>query len=573
MAATTATSQPIHWKDIVAEKRQRQTASIPKEWIIDPPPSSQLDVTSFPDKCGLLTDRELEITNTTDVDVILKKLASAEWSSVEVTTAFYKRAIVAQQLVNCLTEIFVDEALARAAELDAHLKSTGKVVGPLHGLPISLKDQFKIKSHETTMGYVSWIGKYADSNSALVDILYECGAVPFVQTNVPQTLMWAETYNVIFGRTLNPNNRNLTSGGSSGGEGALIAMKGSPLGVGSDIGGSIRIPSGFNGLYGMRPSYNRVPYANAVNSMEGQESILSVFGPISNNISGLKAFMKAVVDSKPWLKDPLALRKKWDEEAYALLDRDGGKKLCFGILWNDGQSVPHPPITRGLEITKAALLAAGHEVVDWKPYKHAEMVDVISGIWDSGAEEDFATVTAPTGEPILTSMYDLEAAVKTEAAFRPPEGQPTMTAYQLWQLHKTKLQLRQEHLNYWQSSVSLTGTGRPVDAIISPVAPRTAPTHGNNIDAAYTTVWNGHDSSVCVVPITKVDPVLDAKKPRSNFLSAADERNYQLYDSPETFVDAPVSVQIVGQTQEEEAVLGMAEIVDAAVKAYKATSA
>ena len=97
--------------------------------------------------------------------------------------------MVDENQVNCLTEIFVERALARAAKLDDVLKKTGKVVGPLHGLPISLKDQLCIKGLETTMGYVSWIGKYAEKNAVLVDILEECGAVPFVRTNIPQTLM------------------------------------------------------------------------------------------------------------------------------------------------------------------------------------------------------------------------------------------------------------------------------------------------------------------------------------------------------------------------------------------------
>jgi len=101
-------------------------------------------------------------------------------------------------------EIFVDRALARTAELDDNLINTGKVVRPLHGLPISLKDQLCIKGLETTndpldqtncnsvimiIGYVSWIGQYAEKNAVLVDILIECGAVPFVRTNVPQTIM------------------------------------------------------------------------------------------------------------------------------------------------------------------------------------------------------------------------------------------------------------------------------------------------------------------------------------------------------------------------------------------------
>lgn len=161
------------WQELVADKRRRQTEAIPKDWLITPPPDTVLDVTQVPESCGLLSDRDLEITNTVDVATILHHLATAKWSSVEVTTAFYKRAIVAQQLVgrfsvnkfdvhpplqvNCLTEIFVERALARAAELDAILKDTGKVVGPLHGLPISLKDQVCIEGLEST------IGKFVDA--------------------------------------------------------------------------------------------------------------------------------------------------------------------------------------------------------------------------------------------------------------------------------------------------------------------------------------------------------------------------------------------------------------------------
>jgi amidase len=97
---------------------------------------------------------------------------------------------------------------------------------------------------------------------------------------------WGETFNHVFGRTTNPYNRYLTPGGSSGGEGALVAMKGSPLGVGTDIDGSLRIPSAFCGLYTLRPSYERLPYYGAVNALEGQESISSVLGPMANTLSG-----------------------------------------------------------------------------------------------------------------------------------------------------------------------------------------------------------------------------------------------------------------------------------------------
>jgi amidase len=82
---------------------------------------------------------------------------------------------------------------------------------------------------------------------------------------------------------------------------------------------------------------------------------------MTSSLGGLKVFMKAVVNSKPWLKDPLAVRKKWDEDEYDLADHGSGKDLCFAIMWDDGVVVPHPPIKRSLDITKAALQKAGHK--------------------------------------------------------------------------------------------------------------------------------------------------------------------------------------------------------------------
>ena len=122
----------------------------------------------------------------------------------------------------------------------------------------------------------------------------------------------------------------------------------------------MRIPAAFCGVYGLRPSYGRVPYGGAANSLEGQDSVLSVLGPITSSISGLKTFMEAVIKAKPWIKDPLAVRKKWDEDEYQLKDRDNGRKLCFAIMWDDGVCVPHPPITRALKRVQAALATAGH---------------------------------------------------------------------------------------------------------------------------------------------------------------------------------------------------------------------
>lgn len=99
-----------HWTALAAEKKQRQLKSIPQEWLVTPPPPSTLDVTGFPESCGLLNAREIEITNTS-VDVLLKRLASAEWTAVDVTTAFSKRAIIAHQLVSQVARHLLDDVV------------------------------------------------------------------------------------------------------------------------------------------------------------------------------------------------------------------------------------------------------------------------------------------------------------------------------------------------------------------------------------------------------------------------------------------------------------------------------
>jgi amidase len=303
--------------------------------------------------------------------------------------------------------------------------------------------------------------------------------------------------------------------------------------------------------------------------MEGQDSLASVLGPLSTDLCGIRLFMQAVIGLKPWLKDPLSPRKQWNEDEYRLTEHGGGKKLTFGILWNDGLVVPQPPVIRALEMTKEAVIAAGHDVVDWKPHKHAELYEVTTDIWAAAGEADYAAIASQTGEPILKSMSNFGTSSGTAEAgvYIKDTG---ISAFELFQIQKRRATLRKEYLDYWQSTESSTSTGRPVDAIISPVAPFPPPPHGKNSSAEYTCIWNALDYPACVFPVTEVDPVLDQPKPAHQFLSKADQRVYELYDSPETFKKAPVGLQLVGQCQEDEAVIAMTEIVDAALRGKKA---
>lgn len=177
------------WKAKAAAKRASQYESIPREWRLPEPLPQPKNTYDYLKTSGVLTTEELSITEITDAGLLLRKIASGSLTAVTVTKAFCKRAAIAQQLIRCCTEMFFDEAIKTAERLDQHLKSTGKVVGPLHGLPVSLKDSFDIVGHDSTLGWVSEIGKSRTHDAALVKVLKAQGAVLYVKTNIPQSLM------------------------------------------------------------------------------------------------------------------------------------------------------------------------------------------------------------------------------------------------------------------------------------------------------------------------------------------------------------------------------------------------
>lgn len=277
-------------------------------------------------------------------------------------------------------EIFFSAAISDAEELDEYYSLHGKPIGPLHGLPVSLKDQFHVRGVDTTIGYVGWIGsfegsfgteKYHSFESEMVRELRNLGAVLYVKTAVPHTLMCGETVNNIIGYTWNPKNRELSAGGSSGGEGALIGLRGSVLGFGTDLGGSVRIPSSFNGLYGLRPSNGRLPYQGAANTMDGQNTNVSVVGPISTSVGGLRLAMKGILSQEPWFHDPLVHELPWRDEHVKLVQNlvraaEGQGRLVFGLLKNDGVCTPTPPVRRAIDIVTHTVQKLGHEVRKYK---------------------------------------------------------------------------------------------------------------------------------------------------------------------------------------------------------------
>lgn len=258
-------------------------------------------------------------------------------------------------------------ALARAKELDQYFATHGGPIGPLHGLPITLKDHFHIKGLETSFGYVGWIGtfegkkgtgKERNVESELIRELVSLGAVPIGKTTLMVSTWAPENNNNILGYSWNPYNQELSTGGSSGGEALMQALRGSAAGFGSDSGGSVSMPASYNGIYSIKPSPGRLSFKGAAGSGLGNLAITAVVGIMGPSIATLRLLFKSLMETQPWVHDSSVLPIPWRDDQ----EVQPGESLSFGFMDNDGIVTPHPPIARALQIASNALKSKGYQV-------------------------------------------------------------------------------------------------------------------------------------------------------------------------------------------------------------------
>ncbi|MFS0643368.1 amidase [Siminovitchia sp. 179-K 8D1 HS] len=221
-----------------------------------------------------------------DVTALIDQLQSRSLTSVEAVKTCIKHLEHANPKVNCLVENRFGEALEEAKEADRLLES-GKASGALTGVPISMKESFDVSGMKTTGGLKHRAGAVAQNDAEVVAALKKEGAIILGKTNTPALCFCQETDNKLFGKTNNPWDLNKTAGGSSGGEGALIAVGGAAAGIGSDIGGSIRFPSHFNGVVGFKSGNGQVSDTG---------SFPDIVHPIQKRMLGIGPMAKSVRD-------------------------------------------------------------------------------------------------------------------------------------------------------------------------------------------------------------------------------------------------------------------------------------
>ncbi|NXY46929.1 FAAH1 hydrolase, partial [Ceuthmochares aereus] len=327
---------------------------------------------------------------------LTQRLQEGSLSPKTVLYTYLGKALEVTQQTNCLRH-FIPECEEQLQDIQ---RQSAK--GLLYGVPVSIKDHIGHKGHLSTCGLVQCLDTLMQEDSVLVKVLKKQGAIPFAMTNVPQSLFNYECSNPIFGQTINPLNHQKSPGGSSGGEGALIAGGGSILGIGSDVGGSIRLPSSFCGLCGFKPTAERLrvwcTHVLNVDVCSCPTPVPCALGPMARDVDSLALCMKALLCKEMFRLDPTVPPIPFDEEVYS-----SSAPLRVGYYDTDGYFPLSPCMRRAVQETKRALEAAGHQLVPFSPPRiHYVMTELfLKTFFADGGRAWLDVFTGDTVDPTL----------------------------------------------------------------------------------------------------------------------------------------------------------------------------
>uniref|UniRef100_A0A7M4G2X7 Fatty-acid amide hydrolase 1 n=1 Tax=Crocodylus porosus TaxID=8502 RepID=A0A7M4G2X7_CROPO len=314
-----------------------------------------------------------------------EKLKEGSLSPESILYTYMDKALAVTREVNCVTD-FISECEEQLQELRRQ-----KEKGLLYGIPVSIKDHIECVAHVSmSLGFP---GPCLPYDSVLVKVLKRQGAIPFVKTNTSQSMINYDCNNTIFGQTVNPHNHKKSPGGSSRGEGALIAGGGSVLGFGSDVAGSICLPSSFCGLCGFKPMGNRLSVSGLASPIDGMRSVSFMVGPIARDVDRLALCMRALLCDELFSLDPTVPPLPFNEEVYS-----SSRPLRIGYYDGDGYFQPSPSMRRAVQETKVLLEQAGHTLVPFAPPRINYAVDELftKGTFSDGVSTFEGDIVDPT---------------------------------------------------------------------------------------------------------------------------------------------------------------------------------
>jgi amidase len=332
---------------------------------------------------------------------LAQHIASRDISCEELMRAHLDRIQAVNHQINAIVELYAEEALATARRMDKQFPSDVSELPPFYGVPMSVKGAWDCAGFSNTGGTLGRKSFVAQHDATVIARMRAAGMIPLGVTNLPEFSMAFESDNLIYGRTSNPYDLSRTSGGSGGGGGAAIASGCSPFEVGGDLGGSIRVPSHFSGIAGLKPTLGRIPLTGYFPGPFGVVMLLSTAGPMARTV-------KDLILSYPLLSGP-------DSQDASVVDAvlrspDDVDISTLRIAFHKDNGVFPPTLETAITVQKAAeaLQGVAASLDETCPDGLAESFDIMLGLLgaDGGAGLEMLVAMCETSErsPFLTSL-------------------------------------------------------------------------------------------------------------------------------------------------------------------------
>jgi fatty acid amide hydrolase len=478
---------------------------------------------------------------------LARLIASRQLSATDAVKAHIERIEKVDGRVHAVVVPMFEEALTEAAKADG-MSPHGR---PLHGVPVTVKECFHVKGTASTVGLSSKRDHRADEDAELVARLRAAGAIVIAKTNVPQLLIYVEADNPLYGRTNNPWNLARSPGGSSGGEAAALAAGYGALGLGTDVGGSVRIPAHFCGLQSLKPTPGKLSLRGTEDeTLLAHVAIPDAAGPLARNVADLRLAMSV-------LGAPVA-----DTSA---------RGLRIGFYTDDGYFPVSAAVKRVVQDAARGLEASGCDVKEFKLPDVVEALQVFYALFTADGGEGFKALLK--GSPQDVRIKDLMTLGSVPNALRPAvaslyglRGQRRVAQLVGWAGKRSKAEkaaLVARRDAYRQRFLAALGD---IDVLISPPCSVPAVTHGATrqlgpASVSYTAVYNLLGWPAGVVAGTRVKVGEEKGRPASRDLVEETARKVD-----EGSAGLPVGVQVASKPGREDLVLSVMAALEASFR-------
>ncbi|HEY6236229.1 MAG TPA: amidase family protein [Candidatus Elarobacter sp.] len=408
---------------------------------------------------------------------LARRIADGSLTSSDAVEAHIARIERVNPALNAVVVKRYDEASAEAREADRR-RAAGEPLGALHGVPVTIKECLDFAGLPSTFGLPSRAQHAADADDPYVARLRAAGAIVLGKTNVAQMLLAVESSNPVYGRTNNPWNVDRGPGGSSGGEGAIVAAGGSPLGLGTDIGGSVRVPAAFCGIAALKPTQGRTPDRGRCSVPIGQRAVVSQVGVLARSVEDVALGTGVIAGS----------RESDLEPAVALGDHRAidVARLRVAMFDDDGAFATGPAVRRAVNEAAEMLTAAGARVTRWTPPAIDEAIDLYFGLLTGDGGRGLGALSRgqkidPTIAPLLMFAQRSRRTLGVLRALLSAAGQRGSAdklrafgyadTHHYWQLVERQMEYRERFLRALNDD-----DGGPFDVVLCP--PCAVPAYG-----------------------------------------------------------------------------------------------